>query len=58
MDIPLPQTRKQLRSLPDTVSFNRICIPNFSNIVAPINVLLRKFTTNNLQWTNETKGKD
>lgn len=55
--MPLPQTKKQLRSFLGTVSFYRKFIPNFSNIVTPANALLRKFSSNNLQWTNEQTEK-
>ncbi|XP_063601511.1 uncharacterized protein LOC134777606 [Penaeus indicus] len=53
IDMPLPKTKKQLRSFLGTVSFYRKFIPNFADIVSPINVLLRKYSSNVLILNDE-----
>ena len=53
VDMPLPQTKKQLRSFIGTVSFYRKFISNFADILSPVNILLKKFSSNKLEWTNE-----
>jgi len=53
LDMPLPKTKKELRSFLGTVSFYRKFIPNFADIVSPINILLKKFSCNRLEWNDE-----
>lgn len=53
VNMSLPETKKELRSFLGTASFYRKFIPNFADIVAPINILLKKYSTNRLQWTSE-----
>lgn len=53
LDLPLPRTKKQLRSFLGTVSFYRRFIPNLADIVAPVNDLLKKFRSNKLDWSEE-----
>ena len=51
--MPLPQTKKQLRSFMGTVGFYRKFIENFAGISAPITNLLKKHRSNNLKWSDE-----
>ena len=48
--MPLPQNKKELRSFIGTVSFYRKFIPKFSDIAAPLNSMLRKYSSNKLLW--------
>ena len=51
--MPLPKTKKQLRSFMGTVNFYNRFIPDFSTISAPITNLLRKGNKNVLEWSQE-----
>ena len=51
--MPLPQTKKQLRSFMGTVNFYKRFIENFSGISASITDLLKKHSSNNLKWSDE-----
>ena len=53
----LPKTKKQLRSFLSSVSFYRKFIPNLSDIVAPIQDLLKKYSSNTLTWTDLQKER-
>ncbi len=53
LDMFVPATKKQLRSFIGTVSFYRRFIPNFSDLVKPLNIHLKKFSSNKLSWTND-----
>lgn len=57
MNMPLPQTKKQLRSFLSSVSFYRKFIPNLSDLIAPIQELLKKYSSNTLKWTNLQKDR-
>ena len=57
IDMPLPNTKKQLRSFLSSVSFYRKFIPNLSDIVAPIQELLKKYSSNTLIWTDLQKER-
>ena len=52
-ELPLPKTKKQLRSFMGTVNFYNKFIPNFSTISAPMTNLLRKGNKNVLEWSQE-----
>ncbi|XP_063591291.1 uncharacterized protein LOC134768392 [Penaeus indicus] len=51
--MPLPDTKKELRSFIGTISYYRKFIPKFANICAPMNELLKKNSSNKLNWNNE-----
>ncbi|XP_063597903.1 uncharacterized protein LOC134774421 [Penaeus indicus] len=53
VDMPLPKTKKQLRSFIGTVSFYRKFIPNLADILSPVNILLKKYNSNKLEWSDE-----
>ncbi|XP_042886053.1 uncharacterized protein LOC122262167 [Penaeus japonicus] len=53
LEMPLPQTKKQLRSFIGTVSFYRKFIPNLADVLAPVNILLKKYSSNKLEWSEE-----
>ncbi|XP_037774647.1 uncharacterized protein LOC119571392 [Penaeus monodon] len=50
-NMPLPETKKQLRSFLGTLSFYRKFIPNLANLAYPLNALLKKFSPNKLNLT-------
>lgn len=50
--MPLPKTKKN-SNLSLEPSFYRKFIPNFADIVSPINALLKKFSCNRLEWSDE-----
>lgn len=51
-EMPLPTTKKSLRSFMGTIGYYNRFIPNFSDIAAPINELLKKKSSNILAWSN------
>ncbi|XP_037787649.1 uncharacterized protein LOC119583248 [Penaeus monodon] len=51
--MPLPDTKKELRSFIGTISYYRKFIPKFANISAPMDELLKKNSSNKLNWNNE-----
>ena len=53
VSIPLPSTKKQLRSFLGTVQFYNKFIPNFSSKTAVITDLLKKGSSNNLKWSQK-----
>ena len=53
LEMTVPSTKKELRSFIGTVSFYRRFIPNFSNLVKPVNAFLRKFCPNKLSWNDD-----
>ena len=53
VNLPLPTTKKQLRSFMGTVGFYNKFIPNFSVVSAPITNLLRKGSKNVLEWSEQ-----
>ena len=53
--MPLPKTKKALRSFMGTIGYYNRFIPNFSTLSAPINDLLKKKSTNTLVWNDEQK---
>ena len=57
IDMPLPNTKKQLRSFLSSVSFYRKFIPSLSDIIAPIQELLKKYSSNTLIWTDLQKER-
>ncbi|XP_037803935.1 uncharacterized protein LOC119598356 [Penaeus monodon] len=50
-NMPIPETKKQLRSFLVTLSFFRKFIPNLADLVHPLNSLLKKFSPNKLNLT-------
>ena len=50
VQLPLPNTKKSLRSFMGTVGYYNRFIPNFSMLASPINDLLKKNSPNNLIW--------
>ena len=53
VNMPLPETKKQLRSFLGTVSFYRKFIHNLANLVHPLNALLKKFSPNKFELTED-----
>ncbi|XP_047480167.1 uncharacterized protein LOC125032798 [Penaeus chinensis] len=51
--MPLPIFKKELRSFIRTISYYRKFIPKFANICAPMNELLKKNSSNKLNWKSE-----
>ncbi|XP_069990681.1 uncharacterized protein [Penaeus vannamei] len=51
-EMPFPNTKKELRSFLGTVGFYRKIIPNFSDIAAPLNDMLKKLSNNKLTWSD------
>ena len=54
-NLPLPSTKKALRSFMGTIGYYNRFIPQFSTVSAPINELLKKKSSNNLVWNGEQK---
>ncbi|XP_047483006.1 uncharacterized protein LOC125035006 [Penaeus chinensis] len=51
--MPLPVNKKQLRSFIGTIGYYRKFVPNFASIAAPLHDLLKKNSSNRLQWSEE-----
>ena len=54
--MPLPDNKKALRSFMGTIGYYNRFIKDFSTIAAPINEMLKKNTSNKLQWNDERIG--
>ena len=49
-DIPIPQTKKQVRSFLGMVAFYSRFIPGYANIAAPLTDLTKKMAPNKVSW--------
>ena len=49
----LPQTKKELRSFLGTISFYRRFIPHLADLTASLNEMLKKYSSNTLNWSDE-----
>ncbi|XP_068205363.1 uncharacterized protein [Palaemon carinicauda] len=52
VNMPVPTTKKDLRSFMGTLGYYNRFIPNFSILSAPINDLLKKNCSNKLNWSD------
>ncbi|XP_068245439.1 uncharacterized protein [Palaemon carinicauda] len=52
VNMPVPTTKKDLRSFMGTLGYYNRFIPNFSILSAPINDLLKKTCSNKLNWSD------
>ena len=50
MELPIPKTKRKLRSFLGLVGYYRQYIPNFSTIAVPLTDLTRKGTPNAVKW--------
>jgi hypothetical protein len=58
-DVPVPFTRKQVRSFIGLVGFNRKVTAKFSDIAIPLTDLIQKNASNKVKWSEQTqKGFD
>ena len=56
LDLKIPKTKKQLRSLLGLVSYYRAFIPNFSMITKPMTDLLRKGSPDKIRWNSDCQS--
>ena len=52
LEIPLPSTKKQLRSFLGSTNFYQQFIKKYGDIVAPLNNMIKKNSSNTLQWSD------
>jgi len=57
LKVPLPVTKKLLRSFLGMISFYRMFIPQVSSLTSPLSDLLRKGVHEPLKWTNDLTAK-